>query len=76
MTSVSVAIRMVDGSLSEFAADEGFLEKLRALQTQGLHGKQLIHKLLSDDWGPPPLAVEIRGTAPDGKRVDIRIPYS
>lgn len=51
MTSISVSIRMVDGSLSEFTADEGFLNKLCALQAQGLRGKQLIHVLLSNDWG-------------------------
>lgn len=76
MTSISVSIRMVDGSLSEFAADEGFLNKLYALQAQGLRGKQLIHELLSDDWGPPPRVVEIHGTLLDGKQIDIRIPYS
>lgn len=76
MTSISVSIRMVDGSLSEFAADEGFLNKLHALQAQGLRGKQLIHELLSDDWGPPPCVVEIHETLLDGKQIDIRIPYS
>ncbi len=76
MTTISVSIRMVDGSLSEFASDESLLRKLYALQGQGLRGKQLIHQLLSDDWGPPPLVVEIYGTSSDGKQIHVRIPYS
>ena len=76
MNSISVLVRLVDGSLMQFDAALDLLERLNALQAQGLRGKQLIHQLLSDDWGPPPLFVEIVGTSHDGKQVKVQIPYS
>ena len=39
------------------------------------NGQELIHELLSDDWGPPPVSLSIKAFTKDGKKVIIRIPY-
>ena len=68
MTTVSISF--VDGSRQDFDEDDSFVQRLRSLQKQGLEGRELIDKLISDDWGPPPRFVTIHG--PD---VDLTIPY-
>jgi hypothetical protein len=76
MSTIKVLIRSVDGGLQE--RDEGptFLQKLHSLQSQGFTGKQLIHHLITDDWGAPPTVVEISGKDSDGKNFEILIPYA
>lgn len=71
-----VIIRTVDGGLQEYE-DPGskLIQKLIALQKDGHKGKQLINLLISDDWGPPPLTVEIEGKSKDGAKVNVTIPY-
>lgn len=71
-----VIIRTVDGGLQEYE-DPGssLVQKLIALQNEGYNGKQLIDLLISDDWGPPPLTVEIKGKSVDGAKVNVVIPY-
>jgi hypothetical protein len=76
MSTIKISIRLVDGGLQEFPESSEFLHKLRSLQSQGLTGKQLIHRLISDDWGAPPTVVEISGKDSDGKNFEIRIPYA
>lgn len=73
---INVTIRFVDGSLQEFEEDDNFLAKLNALQNAGYKGKQLVNKLITDDWGPPPVLIEIKGKKADGSSVDLRIPYN
>lgn len=54
----------------EFAAQ--LLRKYRGLVARGgLQGWEIIHELLGDDWGAPPVTVQI---LVDGKEV-ARIPY-
>jgi hypothetical protein len=50
---------------------EHWLLKYEALAADGFKGKALIHALLGDDWGPPPLFVRI---LENGEEV-ARIPY-
>lgn len=71
-----VIIRTVNGDLQEYE-DPGssLVQKLIALQNEGYNGKQLIDLLISDDWGPPPLTVEIKGKSVDGAKVNVVIPY-
>jgi hypothetical protein len=76
MNTVRVSVRLVDGGLLELTKGAGFLRELQSLQSQGFVGKELVHRLLTDDWGAPPLSVEISGKAPDGKNVEVRIPYA
>lgn len=73
---VKITIRFVDGSLDEFEESDHFLLQLNALQIDGYKGKELINELITDDWGPPPLLVEIKGIKEDGTKVDLSIPYS
>lgn len=75
MASLTARVHLVDGSLMVIPLDDDFLVRLKRLQTAGLQGKALVHELLTDDWGPPPVAVVVRGTAPDGSAVDLTIPY-
>ena len=73
---VKITIRFVDGSLDEFEESDHFLLRMNALQINGYRGKELINELITDDWGPPPLFVEIKGIKEDGTKVDLTIPYS
>ena len=72
---VQVTIRFVDGSIKEFDEGPAFLERLTDLRTRGYTGKELIHALLTDDWGPPPLHINITGVSESGEKIDITIPY-
>ncbi|MFH1293961.1 MAG: hypothetical protein ABIJ44_07515 [Pseudomonadota bacterium] len=76
MNTVKVSVRLVDGGLIEFTKASGFLRELQSLQSQGYTGKQLVHRLLTDDWGAPPVAIEISGQSPDGQDFEVRIPYA
>ncbi len=38
-------------------------------------GRELIHDMLTDDWGPPPTALVFEAKTDDGKTVRISIPY-
>jgi hypothetical protein len=51
------------------------VRELRSLQSQGLGGKNLVHELLTDDWGAPPTVVVISWKSADGKYVEERISY-
>jgi len=73
---VKITIIFVDGSLDEFEESDHFLLRMNALQMHGYKGKELINELITDDWGPPPLLVEIKGIKEDGTKVDLTIPYS
>ena len=73
---IKVIIRTVDGGLQEYEEPGSrLIQKLIALQNDGYKGKQLIDLLVSDDWGPPPLTVEIKGKSEDGVKVNVTIPY-
>lgn len=76
MNTIKVSIRLVDGRLQEFDENPAFLQKLYSLQSQGFTGKQLVHHLITDDWGSPPIVIEISGKDSDGKNIEIRIPYA
>ncbi|MBI2768352.1 MAG: hypothetical protein HYX47_01910 [Burkholderiales bacterium] len=73
--SITVKVYLVDGSYSESPAQASILEEHDELVRQGYGGKQLIHRLISDDWGPPPRSVVLDGVAEDGQRVEIAIHY-
>lgn len=73
--SLRVITRHVDGSMGKFDAGQELLAALRDLQAQGLEGKQLIHQLLTDDWGAPPVFIDITGIDETGSAVEVRIPY-
>ena len=75
MSSVKVEAKLVDGGAQDWVFGPEFLEKLKMLEAQGLAGKNLIHELLSDDWGAPPVIITISWAGADGRRVQRKIPY-
>ena len=75
MASLTARVHLVDGGLMKIPLNQDFLGKLKRLQARGLQGKALVHQLLTDDWGVPPVVIVITGTAPDGSLVDLSIPY-
>lgn len=73
--SIKVKVNLVDGSLNEFNQPLGIIAKYDRLVHQGLQGKALIHELLTDDWGLPPVRVTLSFVSVDGKPIEIVIPY-
>ena len=73
---IKISIRFVNGSLQEYPESKELLSRFTKLQKQGYEGKELINTLITDDWGVPPLSVEIVGKAPDGSDVNLQIYYS
>lgn len=74
MGTVTVTVRTVDGGMQEWFEDLQFLGRLRTLQAEGLDGKELIHALVSDDWGAPPRSVQIHGQDAGGHSFSVEIP--
>lgn len=74
-TKVVVFAQLVDGSVREYEAGAELPTQLRNLRSKGFEGKQLIHKLITDDWGPPPRFLEIKEYGEDGALSTTRIPY-
>ena len=64
---------IVDGSLQEFYESDSFVRKLRKFEREGYQGKMLVHELISDDWGAPPVYFQVTGVAENGGRIDERI---
>jgi hypothetical protein len=75
MGSITVEAHLVDGGVQPCGGGVHMLKKYHALHAQGLRGKELIRKLITDDWAAPPNLVHIFGRDEDGKAVDITIPY-
>lgn len=71
---VTVEINTVDGGYQNYDEDDQFLNRLKSLQAQGYTGKELIHALISDDWGAPPLVVVIKWSK-NGQNFITNIPY-
>lgn len=72
---LKVSIQTVDGGLQEWNEDDSLYDKLLRLRRDGYSGKQLIDELLTDDWGPPPSVVVIRGSLRDGTPIDESVTY-
>lgn len=75
MARLKVVARLVDGSEMDIYASADFLSRLMRLESAGYSGKQLIHELITDDWGPPPNMIVITGIDDAGKRIDKTLPY-
>ena len=68
--AVTVVAGLINGDSQSFEG-EHYLRTYESLVGQGYAGKQLIHKLLTDDWAAPPRLVKIM----DGEKVVATIPY-
>lgn len=72
---MKVSCRLADGSQLDWVAKPDVLQRLRQLQASGCAGKALVDRLLTDDWGPPPVTVTISGQDEEGKRVNVVLDY-
>jgi hypothetical protein len=72
---VKVVADLVDDGRSQWTQPLTILAKHDRLVHEGLSGKALIHALLTDDWGPPPVRVTLSCPGVNGKDVEIVIPY-
>lgn len=75
MSETSLSIRLHDGSLSEWEADEALLSQYRDLKAKGLIGGALIRELIEVDPAHPPLSMRISGLDQTGETVDALICY-
>ena len=76
MAGLTITVRSVDGTMRKFPIGQHKLQELAQLQRQGLTGKTLIHEWLTDDWGAPPIYIDVQGIDADGKKADIRLLYN
>jgi hypothetical protein len=72
-----LVVHLVDGGIMDIPEDnaEQFLKKLKQLRDMGYEGKQLVNELITDDWGPPPVAVVVKGKLLNGKTVNFTLSY-
>jgi hypothetical protein len=73
---LKVEVNTVNGGAMDWPVPDSILDKLARLRRDGLEGRDLVHELLTDDWGAPPRGVSITGTTDDGRSINEYIPYS
>jgi hypothetical protein len=66
-------VRLVDGGYLEYSEDVSLLSRLADLEASGYSGKALVYKLITDDWGSPPLSVQIMSSETCNVSADITI---
>lgn len=49
-----------DGGLAEFDLPDSTLQRIEQLRRDEFSDRQIIQKLITDDWGAPPVYVEFR----------------
>lgn len=54
---VKIEIYSVDGSYQSYEENDSILSELEELEQNGYSGKQLLDRLITDDWGVPPQGV-------------------
>ena len=75
MKSIRVTAQLVDGGEQGFIYGQEFLDRLAALEAEGRFGKDLVDRLITDDWGAPPNLVSIQGTDARGETIDRVLTY-
>jgi hypothetical protein len=73
--AVRVDVRLVDGSAMDWIEPPSILQRLAELEARGFQGKPLIHELLTDDWGPPPVTITLTWTDANGRPATRMLPY-
>lgn len=73
---LTVSVRTVDGGGQDWTEPDSLYAKLLSLRESGLKGRRLVDALLTDDWGPPPTGVSLKGELADGTLVDEYLPYT
>lgn len=51
-------IALVDGGHAEMELPDAALETIARLQREGYMGRSIINRVLTDDWGAPPVYVD------------------
>jgi hypothetical protein len=59
---VKVEVRLADGAYHEFSGEAGLHARLLALQAEGFQGRELVARLLPNDWSAPPTVVTLFGS--------------
>ena len=72
---IKVSISFVDGGAQDWTEPDSIYSRYLSLRRSGYEGKVLVDELLTDDWGPPPVGVQLSGTLGDGTAVNEYIPY-
>lgn len=75
MSEGKATVYTIAGSLQEIRMLPHEFDRLQKLQRQGLTGKELIHEVLTDDWGAPPRYVDFSGYDSNGNKVSVRVEY-
>jgi hypothetical protein len=60
MKNLQVSLPLVDGGLLPVSVDSG---------------REFIHRLAGDDFGPPPVRLILKARTDEGRTVTISIPY-
>jgi len=76
MGQIAVSIRLDNGELAEWDADEGFLLRYRQLTTKGILGGALMRELVDVDPAHPPLSMRLSGVDDTGETLDALICYA
>lgn len=56
---VKVIAHLADGGSRESDSAEDLIQKAAQLRQQGLGDRAIIHVLITNDWGAPPIYVEL-----------------
>lgn len=72
---ITIQTFYIDGSTSEHTTDASIIEKLIYLKNLGYGGKELVHHLLTDDFGAPPISFNISGKLKNGTEIIETIYY-
>jgi hypothetical protein len=72
---LKVRAYLVNGGVQDMAAEDDFVEKYRQLVNAGVSGRELVHELFTDDWGPPPQNIKVSGTTAKGEKIEIFLDY-
>lgn len=72
---LTALIRHIDGSASDYTINGHQLGRLDELEKSGLTGKALINAWITDDWGPPPIDISIKGVTSRWQQVNRTLYY-
>jgi len=73
---ITISIRLDNGELSEWVADEGLYAQYLELKAGGLLGGALVRELIEVDPQTPPLSVRFFGADPTGAVIDELVCYT
>jgi len=63
---IKISASLVDGSAQDWTDSDAIYHRYIEFRDQGYEGRELVDRFLTDDWGAPPLNIELTGTLDDG----------